>query len=109
MEVWDLRVAAGRTVTLAMPEGYTTAIVPMQGRALVNGTHAAGPAQLVQLAREGVEFSIVAEGDAELSALVLAGEPIAEPVVGYGPFVMNSEREIATAFADFQNGRFGRM
>ncbi len=109
MAVWDLRVAAGRSVTLATPDGHTTAIVPMQGRARVNGSHETGPAQLVQLAREGGEFSLAAEGDGELSALVLAGEPIAEPVVGYGPFVMNSEREIAAAFADFQNGRFGRM
>jgi redox-sensitive bicupin YhaK (pirin superfamily) len=109
MEVWDLRVAPGRTVTLATPEGHTTAIVPMQGGALVNGSHSAGPAQLARLAREGGEFTVTAEGDAELAALVLAGEPIAEPVVGYGPFVMNTEREIAQAFADFQSGRFGRM
>ena len=109
MEVWDLRVAPGRTVTLRTPEGHTTALVPMQGRALINGAHAAGPAQLAQLAREGGEFTVAAEGDGDLLALVLAGEPIAEPVVGYGPFVMNSEREIAAAFADFQNGRFGQM
>jgi quercetin 2,3-dioxygenase len=107
MEVWDLRVADGKSVTLKTPEGHTTAIVPMQGRAKVNGEHTAGPAQIVQLARDGGEFTIAAEG--ELSALVLAGKPIAEPVVGYGPFVMNSEREIAAAFADFQGGRFGRM
>jgi redox-sensitive bicupin YhaK (pirin superfamily) len=107
MEVWDLRVADGKSVTLKTPEGHTTAIVPMQGRAIVNGEHGAGPAQIVQLARAGGEFTIKAEG--ELSALVLAGEPIAEPVVGYGPFVMNSEREIAAAFADFQGGRFGEM
>ena len=107
IEVWDLRVAAGKTVTLATPEGHTTAIVPMQGRALVNGANATGPAQLARLDREGGEFTITAEG--ELSALIIAGEPIAEPVVGYGPFVMNSEREIAAAFADFQNGRFGQM
>jgi quercetin 2,3-dioxygenase len=107
MEVFDLRVADGKSVTLKTPEGHTTAIVPMQGRAKVNGEHTAGPAQVVQLARNGGDFTIAAEG--ELSALVLAGEPIAEPVVGYGPFVMNSEREIASAFADFQGGRFGRM
>jgi redox-sensitive bicupin YhaK (pirin superfamily) len=107
IEVFDLRVASGRTVTLRTPEGHTTAIVPMQGRAIISGTHAAGPAQLARLAREGGEFTVTAEG--EFSALVLAGEPIAEPVVGYGPFVMNSEREIAAAFADFQNGRFGQM
>jgi len=109
IEVWDLRVAAGKTITLTTPEGHTTAIVPMKGSALVNGTHAAGPAQLAELTRKGGEFTVTAEGDGELLALVLAGEPIREPVVGYGPFVMNSEREIATAFADFQRGGFGQM
>jgi redox-sensitive bicupin YhaK (pirin superfamily) len=107
IEVWDLRVAAGKTVTLKTPEGHTTAIVPMQGRALINGGDPTGPSQIAQLAREGGEFTISADGD--LMALVLAGEPIAEPVVGYGPFVMNSEREIAAAFADFQSGRFGQI
>jgi redox-sensitive bicupin YhaK (pirin superfamily) len=109
IEVWDLRVAAGKTITLNTPEGHTTAIVPMKGNAVINGTHAAGPAQLAELNRKGGEFTVTAEGDGELLALVLAGEPIPEPVVGYGPFVMNSEREIATAFADFQRGGFGQM
>ncbi len=107
IEVWDLRLADGKSIALTLPEGHTTALVPMQGRAVVNGTHRSGPAQLVQLSRDGGEFTIAADGD--LKMLVLGGEPIAEPVVGYGPFVMNSEREIAQAFADFQGGRFGRM
>ena len=107
IEVWDLQVAPGKTVTLKTPEGHTTAIVPMQGNALINGGDPTGPSQIAQLAREGGEFAITADGD--LLALVLAGEPISEPVVGYGPFVMNSEREIAAAFADFQSGRFGQM
>ena len=107
IEVWDLRVAPGKTVTLTTPERHTTAIVPMQGNALINGGDPTGPSQIAQLAREGGEFTITADGD--LLALVLAGEPISEPVVGYGPFVMNSEREIAAAFADFQSGRFGQM
>jgi redox-sensitive bicupin YhaK (pirin superfamily) len=109
MQVWDLRIAAGGTVTLATPERHTTAIVPMRGGARFNDTHAAGAAQLVQLAREGGAFTITAKGDGEFAALVLAGEPIAERVVGRGPFVMNSEREIAKAFADFQSGRFGHL
>jgi hypothetical protein len=107
VEVWDLRLAGGKSVTLTLPDGHTSALVPMQGRAAVNDAHRAGPAQLVQLSRDGGEFTVAADGD--LKMLILGGQPIAEPVVGYGPFVMNSEREIAQAFADFQGGHFGRM
>jgi redox-sensitive bicupin YhaK (pirin superfamily) len=51
--------------------------------------------------------SIDALSDATL--VWLAGQPIAEPIVGYGPFVMNSENEIRQAIEDFNSGRFGQM
>ncbi|MGH8249283.1 MAG: pirin family protein [Steroidobacteraceae bacterium] len=105
--VWDLRLAAGRNATLATPEGHTTALIPMQGRVVVNDAESVGEAGLALLSRSGGDFSLKSDG--ELKLLVLSGEPIPEPVVGYGPFVMNSQREIAQAISDFQTGRFGAL
>jgi redox-sensitive bicupin YhaK (pirin superfamily) len=61
----------------------------------------------VTLAAAGTDVAIEANTDAKL--LLLSGQPLDEPVVGYGPFVMNSEQEIRQAIADFNSGRFGRM
>ncbi len=107
MNVWDLRLAAGGTARFTMPEGHTVALVPMTGRVTVNGAESAEVAELVIFERNGGEFTVSAAADA--TVLVLAGEPIGEPVVGYGPFVMTNEREIAQAFADYQGGRFGQL
>jgi redox-sensitive bicupin YhaK (pirin superfamily) len=107
INVWDLRLSAGKTATLSTPEGHTTAVIPMHGRAILNSAQAAGEAQLAILDRHGGEFTIGAETDAML--LVLSGQPLNEPVVGYGPFVMTSDREIAQAIRDYQSGRFGSL
>jgi redox-sensitive bicupin YhaK (pirin superfamily) len=47
--------------------------------------------------------------DSDSMLLVLTGEPIDEPVFGYGPFVMTNEAEIHQAIADFNSGRFGQV
>ena len=107
INVWDLRLKAGKTATFATPEGHTTAIIPMHGRAVVNGTQSVGEAQLAIFERSGGEFTIGVDSDATI--LLLSGEPINEPVVGYGPFVMTSDREIAQAIRDYQSGRFGNL
>jgi redox-sensitive bicupin YhaK (pirin superfamily) len=61
----------------------------------------------VLLGREGSGVTI--ESEEESNILVLSGEPIEEPIAGYGPFVMNSQAEIRTAIEDFRAGRFGQM
>ena len=68
---------------------------------------AAGAAQLVMLSRSGTDVAISASEDTQL--LLLAGEPINEPVFGYGPFVMNTQQEIIQAFEDFNAGKFGQI
>jgi redox-sensitive bicupin YhaK (pirin superfamily) len=107
VNVWDLRLKRDAAVTLDLPEGHTSMLVVLSGRITVNGTQEAGEAEVVLLDRHGEAVTVDAAGDA--SVLVLTGAPIDEPIVGYGPFVMNTEAEIRQAIEDFNGGRFGRM
>jgi redox-sensitive bicupin YhaK (pirin superfamily) len=107
IQVWDLRIREGATFEAAFPEGHTLAVFFLHGRGEVNEVVELGPAELAVLERGGERLKVSAR--AAVRALVLSGEPIAEPVVGYGPFVMNTEAEIRQAITDFQGGRMGRL
>ena len=107
MHVWDLRLVAGEKLELELPEGWSTALAIVQGTVLVNGNDVAREAQLVVMAQEGRKLTLEANGDVAL--LLMSGEPIDEPIVGYGPFVMNSQQEIVQAVNDFNSGKFGSM
>jgi redox-sensitive bicupin YhaK (pirin superfamily) len=107
MNVWDVRLAAQRHAILSVPEGHTAAIAVLRGTIAANGSRQAQDAELVVFERSGTEIKIEAAADSTL--LFLSGAPIPEPIVGYGPFVMNSRQEIETAMSDFRLGKFGRM
>ena len=103
VNLWDLRLPAGAEAKLSLPSDQTAALFVLRGTALANGAESVGEAELALLDRGDTDFSVKAETDATI--LVLSGEPIDEPVVGYGPFVMNTQEEIEQAIADFQSGR----
>jgi len=107
MNVLDLRLGAGHTAELPQPEGWSTLVVVLAGTVQVNGSAVLRAADVATLSTAGTGLTIEAGGDAKL--LVLAGEPIDEPVVGYGPFVMNSPQQIRQAIDDFNSGRFTGM
>jgi len=107
MNVWDVALAAGKAATFSLPEGHTAMIALFRGALRVNDKHDVHAAQVVQFDRAGSEVQLEASGDATF--LVLTGEPIDEPITGYGPFVMNTRDEIMTAISDLQQGRFGSL
>lgn len=107
MNVWDVQLKGGKTTMLTQPEGWTTLVVVLKGTVQINGEEVLREAQVAELTRGGETLTLEANNDATL--LLLSGEPLNEPVVGHGPFVMNSEREIIEAIEDFNSGRFGQM
>lgn len=109
LNVWDLCLRAGRQTALPIPEGHTAALAVLRGSIAVNGARRAGDAELLVLDPAGDEVLIDAGAGADATLLLLSGAPIAEPIVGHGPFVMNSAREIEVAMHDFRSGKFGRM
>lgn len=107
MNLWDLRLAAGKPVRLTVPAGHTTALFVLKGALRVDGSNTVvGEAELAVLEREGDTLQIEAVQDA--TVLLLGGEPLNEPIVGQGPFVMNTPAEIRQAFLDYQSGQLGR-
>jgi redox-sensitive bicupin YhaK (pirin superfamily) len=107
MDVWDIRLRQGHHAELPVADGRTLALVVLKGTVRINGGSPVGEAQLVTFDRSGEDVFVDADSDA--TVLLLSGEPIDEPVVGYGPFVMNSQAEIAQAVNDFNSGRFGQI
>ncbi|WP_286884524.1 pirin family protein [Pseudomonas sp. UBA7456] len=107
MDVWDLDLEAGAKLVLPIPAGRTAAVVTLQGGLRLNQVSEAGPCSATLLARDGADVLLEALQPARV--LVLSGEPIDEPVVAYGPFVMNTREEIIESIEGFQLGKFGRM
>jgi len=107
IDVWDVRLGQGHAVDFTLHEGRNLSLVVLKGTLQVNGSQIAREAQMVTLSLDGRDVHIEANSDATL--LLLSGEPIDEPIVGYGPFVMNTQEEISQAIVDFNSGKFGRM
>jgi redox-sensitive bicupin YhaK (pirin superfamily) len=108
MNVWDLRLKAGARADFHVPDGFTTSVFVLRGRIrMPEGGEEVGAAQLAVLERRGGRIAFDALED--VTALILNARPIEEPVVGYGPFVMNTEKEIHQAILDYQSGRMGRI
>ncbi len=107
MHVWDLRLIQSGATRLDLPNGWNSLLVVLHGTVQVNGDEIARESQLVVLDAEREGVFIEANNDAVV--LVLSGEPIEEPLVGHGPFVMNTEQEIHQAIRDYSQGRFGRI
>jgi redox-sensitive bicupin YhaK (pirin superfamily) len=107
IQVYDLRLTAGRRVSLSLLSGHNSAIFVLEGRATVNGSREAGEAELIVCKRDGSQVMVEAQKDSRL--LIMSGEPIKEPIARYGPFVMNTREELIQAAQDYQAGKMGHL
>jgi redox-sensitive bicupin YhaK (pirin superfamily) len=99
-----LNPAGQATFSVATPDNAL--LLAMQGEVEING-EIASALDLVLFENEGERITVRARQEARF--LLLSGEPIDEPVVQYGPFVMNTEQEIRQAIEDFNHGKFGEL
>jgi hypothetical protein len=104
MQVWDVQFKKGATVQLPASAGWNAALVVRKGVVIADGAVATDARMLVFDPNEqGVELTALED----TQALWLSGAPIVEPIVGHGPFVMNTQQEIVAAMDDFRAGKFG--
>lgn len=107
INVWDLRLTGNQPIELAVPDGYNTLLAVLKGSVRVNGSEIIDTAEVGLFERPGDYISIDSAPDT--IALLLCGEPIDEPIVGSGPFVMNTAEEIRQAMTDYQSGKMGKI
>ena len=107
VHLFNLKPIKGETIELSFPTGYTTAVLAIEGSALINGSQKLSVNNLALLERDGETFTVEALEDGIF--LVMSGEPIDEPIAQYGPFLMNTHAEIAQAIDDYQQGKFGYL
>jgi quercetin 2,3-dioxygenase len=103
----NLKPKQGEKIELSFPAGYTTALLAIEGSALINGETKLPLNNLALLEQDGEDFTVEALEDGIF--LLMSGEPLNEPIAQYGPFLMNTQYEIAEAIDDYRQGKFGYL
>jgi redox-sensitive bicupin YhaK (pirin superfamily) len=109
LNVWDVRLRPGKSAEFTVTDGDTVILPVFAGTVRINGTETIGTAEAGLFEQAGTTFSVENTGTEEAKILFLSGEPLNEPIAGYGPFVMNTAEEIHQAMRDYQSGKMGRL
>ena len=108
VNVWDGELKAEHVHHIHVPVDHNTLLVVLSGEMLVNGMQKVQDSSIVLFAQDD-EADIQLEALQDSKFLLLTGQPLNEPIQGYGPFVMNTKDEIIQAFNDFNRGKFGEI
>ena len=104
----DVHMPMGSRFEQALPAGHNVFVYIYRGQVSIAGQ--AVPAQrMAILANASQADGVVIEASADAKLILVAGQPLKEPIVQYGPFVMNTKEEIYQALADFRDGRLGEV
>lgn len=107
MNVWDIRLTEGKEHLVTVPAEHSCMVVVLSGELMINQEEVIKNAELVMFESTGTTIQLEAKANTKL--LVLTGEPFNEPVVGHGPFVMNTTEEIRESIQAFHLGKLGKM
>jgi len=105
---WDLHLPPATAAKLTLPAGHNVFVYLYEGAAQIGDDARPLPLRAAGLLSDGDQLSVAATGADGARLLVIGGRPLHEPVVQYGPFVMNTREQIEQALDDFRTGRFGR-
>lgn len=103
----NARLNKGGSADFSFPASYNTALLAVSGRISVDRVEVAQD-HILKFGNEGSDFSVQAL-EPDTVALIMSGEPLREPIVSYGPFVMNTREQIMQAIDDMETGAFGRL
>lgn len=107
IHLMNAKLQEGAEVEFSFPAHYNTALLVVKGSIKVE-EYDVPTDNLLKFENEGELFTLRAL-EPDTIVLVMSGEPLNEPIVAYGPFVMNSKQEVLQAFDDVNQGRFGHL
>jgi redox-sensitive bicupin YhaK (pirin superfamily) len=106
IEMYNAKLKKDSTISFDLPANFNTGILVVEGSVKVNGENAAAD-NFILFKNEGE--TILVEAAEDSIVFVISGEPINEPIAAYGPFLMNTHKELEEALDDFNKGKFGYL
>lgn len=107
VHLYNVRLNSEGEALFSFPDSFNTGFLVVEGSLTINGADTAKENQFVYFKNDGAEISVKALENSVV--LVLSGAPIDEPIVQYGPFLMNTKEEIEQAINDYNQGCFGYL